>query len=144
MPTSLHPQAKFDPIPPDLDLSSLVDHTPNLKWVQRVSRDQIRNLGQREFEKVALMHVLIGGKPLVIGGWDAVLPESLFNANWFEKAYDKKGMSDSPPDLAAANSSVRGERPRSWLCERSTYDNRPLPAIHEDIVKAMDDAELPR
>ncbi|KAF4436990.1 hypothetical protein F53441_13138, partial [Fusarium austroafricanum] len=89
MPTSLHPQAKFDPIPPDLDLYSLVDRTPNFKWVQRVSRNQIRNLGQQEFEKLVLIHVIAGGKPLVIDGWDGVLPKSLFDVGWLEKTYDK-------------------------------------------------------
>ncbi|UNI19744.1 hypothetical protein JDV02_005905 [Purpureocillium takamizusanense] len=90
MPTSLHPQAKFDPIPPDLDLHALVDRTPNFKWVQRVSRTQIRNLGQQEFEKLVQIHVIAGGKPLVIEGWDSVLPTRLFSAEWLEKTYDKK------------------------------------------------------
>lgn len=90
MPTSLHPQAKFDPIPPDLDLHGLVDRTPNFKWVQRVSRAQIRNLGQQEFEKLVQIHVIVGGMPLVIDDWDAVLPKWLFNVDWLEKTYDKK------------------------------------------------------
>lgn len=91
MPTSLHPQAKFDPIPPDLDLYGLVDRTPNFKWVQRVSRSQVLGLGQQGFEKLIQIHVIAGGKPLVIDGWDALLPEELFNVNWLEKTYDKKG-----------------------------------------------------
>lgn len=90
MPTGLHPQARFDPIPPDLDLQGLVDRTPNLKWAQRVSRAQIRNLGHQEIEKLVLLHVILGGKPLVIEGWDAVLPKGLFNVDWLEKTYDKK------------------------------------------------------
>ncbi|KFH44356.1 hypothetical protein ACRE_048760 [Hapsidospora chrysogenum ATCC 11550] len=90
MPTSLHPQAKFDPIPPDLDLVGLVDRTPNFKWVQRVSRSQIRGLGHQEFEKVVFMHVIQGGKPLVIDGYDGAIPKWLFNADWLEKTYDKK------------------------------------------------------
>lgn len=90
MPTSLHPQAKFDPVPPDLDLRAVVERTPNFKWVQRVSRAQIQNLGQLEFEKLIQIHVIAGGKPLVIDGWDSVLPEWLFNASWLEKTYDKK------------------------------------------------------
>ncbi|ENH72809.1 hypothetical protein FOC1_g10009544 [Fusarium oxysporum f. sp. cubense race 1] len=90
MPTSLHPQAKFDPIPPDLDLYGLVDKTPNFKWVQRVSRTQIRNLGQQEFEKLVLIHVIAGGKPLVIDGWDGVLPKGLFDVRWLEETYDKQ------------------------------------------------------
>ncbi|KAF4983230.1 hypothetical protein FZEAL_1315, partial [Fusarium zealandicum] len=90
MPTALHPQAKFDPIPPDLDVYGLVDRTPNFKWVQRVSRAQIRNLGQQEFEKLVLIHVVAGGKPLVIDGWEGVLPKWLFDVSWLEKTYDKK------------------------------------------------------
>ncbi|RBR05588.1 uncharacterized protein FIESC28_11327 [Fusarium coffeatum] len=89
MPTSLHPQAKFDPIPPDLDLYGLVDTTPNFKWVQRVSRNQIRSLGQQEFEKLVLIHVIIGGKPLVIDGWEAALSRGLFDVGWLEKRHDK-------------------------------------------------------
>ncbi|KAF4584256.1 JmjC domain-containing protein [Ophiocordyceps camponoti-floridani] len=90
MPTSLHPQAKFDPIPPDIDLQALVDNTPNFRWVQRVSREQIRNLGTQEFEKLVQIHVIGSGKPLVIDGWDAVLPKWLFNVDWLESTYDKK------------------------------------------------------
>ncbi|RCI14243.1 hypothetical protein L249_5992 [Ophiocordyceps polyrhachis-furcata BCC 54312] len=90
MPTSLHPQAKFDPLPPDIDVRALVDRTPNFRWVQRVSRSQIRNLGPQEFERLVQIHVIAGGKPLVIDGWDAVLPKWLFNVDWLEKTYDKK------------------------------------------------------
>lgn len=91
MPAASHPQAKFDPISPSLDLHSLVDEVPNLKWAQRVTRTQLRNLGPLEFEKLVLMHVILGGKPLVIDGLDAVLPKWLFSAEWLEKNYDKKG-----------------------------------------------------
>ncbi|KAM0235524.1 hypothetical protein ACHAPO_005812 [Fusarium lateritium] len=99
MPTSLHPQAKFDPIPPDLDLYSLVDKTSNFQWVQRVSRSQIRSLGQQEFEKLVLIHVIIGGKPLIIDGWDGVLPKSLFDVAWLEKTHDKR--QENVRDIAA-------------------------------------------
>ncbi|OIW25808.1 hypothetical protein CONLIGDRAFT_504773 [Coniochaeta ligniaria NRRL 30616] len=90
MPTTLHPQAKFDPIPPDLDLHELVERTPNFDWVKRISAAQIRNIGQREFEKFVLFHVIQGGKPLVIEKWNDRLPKSLFSAEWLEKTYDKK------------------------------------------------------
>lgn len=92
MPTALHPQAKFDPIPPDLDLHALVERTPNFDWVKRISAAQIRNIGQREFEKFVLFHVIHGGKPLVIEKWNDWLPKSLFSAEWLEKTYDKKRM----------------------------------------------------
>lgn len=90
MPPASHPQAKFDPISPDLNLHSLVEEVPNLKWAQRVSRTQLRNLGSQEFEKLVLMHVIVGGKPLVIEGFDAVLPKWLFSPGWLEQQYDKK------------------------------------------------------
>jgi hypothetical protein len=90
MPTALHPQAKFDPIPPDFDLHGLVDRQPNFKWVQRVSRSQIKNLRPEEFEKLVLIHVIVGGKPLVIEGWNDVLPKRLFSSQWLEQTYDKK------------------------------------------------------
>jgi hypothetical protein len=90
MPSAQHPQAKFDPIPPDLDLHSVVDRTPNFRWVQRVSRSQINSLGQQDFEKLVAIHVIAGGKPLVIEGWDGALPSSLFSAGWLEETYDKK------------------------------------------------------
>ncbi|ETS79205.1 hypothetical protein PFICI_09058 [Pestalotiopsis fici W106-1] len=90
MPTALHPQAKFDPIPPDLDLHALVDDTPNFDWVVRISISQIRRLGTSGFEKLVQLHVIEGGRPLVIEGWNKVLPESLFSAKWLEATYDKK------------------------------------------------------
>lgn len=90
MPTALHPQAKFDPIPPDLDLEALVENTPNLSWVLRISMAQIRNLSLQEFENLVNIHVIQQGKPLVISGWDEVLPKDLFSAAWLENTHDKK------------------------------------------------------
>ncbi|KAI2624611.1 hypothetical protein GGS26DRAFT_205141 [Hypomontagnella submonticulosa] len=90
MPTTLHPQAKFDPIPPDLDLHALVDRSPNFDWVVRISTAQIRRLGPSGFEKLVQLHVIEGGRPLVIEGWNKVLPEDLFSATWLENTYDKK------------------------------------------------------
>ncbi|KAI0432832.1 hypothetical protein F5Y09DRAFT_119134 [Xylaria sp. FL1042] len=90
MPSALHPQAKFDPIPPDLDLHNVVDRTPNFDWVTRISIAQIRRLGPTGFEKLVQLHVIEGGRPLVIEGWDRVLPKDLFSAAWLEKTCDKK------------------------------------------------------
>ncbi|GAP88965.1 hypothetical protein SAMD00023353_3400450 [Rosellinia necatrix] len=90
MRSTLHPQAKFDPIPPDLDLHGLVDRTPNFDWVTRISIAQIRRLGPTGFEKLVQLHVIEGGRPLVIEGWDRVLPKDLFSAAWLEKTADKK------------------------------------------------------
>ncbi|KAL5606974.1 uncharacterized protein BROUX77_004167 [Berkeleyomyces rouxiae] len=90
MPTPLYPQAKFDPIPPDIDLHKLVEATANFEWVLRVSASQIKNLSQQEFEKLVLLHVVQGGRPLVIDKWNEALPSDLFSVDWLEKNYDKK------------------------------------------------------
>ncbi|KAH6656470.1 hypothetical protein BKA67DRAFT_687910 [Truncatella angustata] len=90
MPTAMHPQAKFDPIPPDLDLHALVDGSPNFDWVVRISLPQIRRLGSTGFEKLVQLHVIEGGRPLVIEGWNRLLPESIFSAKWLEQTYNKK------------------------------------------------------
>lgn len=99
MPVAAHPQAKFDPIPPDIDLESLVDSTARFKWAQRVSWEQIQNFGASKFEKLVLIHVIQGGKPLVIEGWNKQLPKDLFSASWLEKTYDKK--QESVRDIVA-------------------------------------------
>ncbi|KAJ4306829.1 hypothetical protein N0V88_000200 [Collariella sp. IMI 366227] len=90
MPISQHPQAKLDPIPPNLDLPGLVERTPNFHWVLRISAAQIRNIGPQEFEKLIFLHVIHGGKPLVIEKWNDRLPKRLFGAEWLESTYNKK------------------------------------------------------
>lgn len=90
MPTASHPQAKFDPIPPDLDLQSLVDKSPNFDFAIRISIDHIRNLGLAHFERLVLLHVVLGGKPLVVEGWNAKLPSRLFSRTWLEDNVGKK------------------------------------------------------
>lgn len=84
MPSSIHPQAKFDPFPPDFDLSTLVEKTPNFDYVIRISTEQINELGLAEFEKLVLLHVIIGGRPLVVEGWQTSLPPWLFCPTWLE------------------------------------------------------------
>ncbi|ELR07617.1 hypothetical protein VC83_03671 [Pseudogymnoascus destructans] len=90
MPSNLHPQAMFDPIPPDLDLSTLVEKTPNFDYVIRISTDQIRELGLQEFEKLVLLHVIQGGKPLVVEGWESDLPPWLYSSTWMQDNLGKK------------------------------------------------------
>jgi hypothetical protein len=90
MPSALHPQAKFDPIPPDLDLSALVENTPNFDYVVRIAADQIHELGLEQFEKLVLLHVIVSGKPLVVEGWNKSLPQWLFSQTWLEDNVGKK------------------------------------------------------
>lgn len=87
MPAATHPQAKFDPLPPDLDLQGLVDRTPNFEFAQRIPMSKIRRL---EFEKLVEFLVIKQGKPLVIEGWQNKLPKSLFSPQFLEANYNKK------------------------------------------------------
>lgn len=93
MPIATHPQAKFDPIPPDLDLHSIVDRTPNFEFAQRIPASKIRKL---EFEKLVWYQVIKQGKPLVIEGWQGKLPKRLFSPQFLEENYDKKRGSTTP------------------------------------------------
>lgn len=85
-----HPQAKFDPIPPDLDLYSLVDRTPNFEWALRIHASKVR---RTEFDQLVYFSVFKQGRPLVIEGWDSKLPKSLFSSQWLEDNYNKKRKS---------------------------------------------------
>ncbi|KAK0882509.1 hypothetical protein LTR02_018316, partial [Friedmanniomyces endolithicus] len=65
---STRPRASFAPISPQFDLKKLVESTPNFSFVDRISCDMIDQQGIAAFEKLVLLHVIIGGKPLVIDG----------------------------------------------------------------------------
>ena len=81
---SQRPSAAFDPIPPDLDLAALVEETPNFEYVTRVSCDLIEAQSMEAFEKLVLLHVLIGGKPLVIEGFQHRMDEWTFTSQWLK------------------------------------------------------------
>lgn len=76
------PCASFDPISPDFDLTAFVEENPNFEYVVRISCDMIEHQGLEAFEKLVLLHVIIGGKPLVIEGWQHRLNEWTFTSQW--------------------------------------------------------------
>lgn len=76
------PRASFEPIPPDFDLKALVETTPNFSYVDRISVDMIDQQGFAAFEKLVLLHVVIGGKPLVIDGFEDRLDPWTFTPKW--------------------------------------------------------------
>ncbi|KAI4179764.1 MAG: hypothetical protein LQ348_005328 [Seirophora lacunosa] len=82
--------AAFDPISPDLDLDALVQQTPNFEYVTRISCDMIDTQGFEVFEKLVLIHVIIGGKPLVIEGFHKRLDEWTFTSAWLQDNHGKK------------------------------------------------------
>ncbi|KIW37975.1 uncharacterized protein PV06_09952 [Exophiala oligosperma] len=76
------PCAAFEPIPPDFNLQALVESTPNFEWVVRIHCDMIDHQGLENFEKLVLIHVILGGKPLVIEGYEARLDKWTFALQW--------------------------------------------------------------
>ncbi|KAJ9497904.1 hypothetical protein H2202_006507 [Exophiala xenobiotica] len=81
MPSS-RPCAAFEPIAPDFDLNTLVESTPNFEWVVRIHCDMIDHQGLENFEKLVLIHVILGGKPLVIEGYEIRLDRWTFALQW--------------------------------------------------------------
>ncbi|KAL6251401.1 hypothetical protein RBB50_001610 [Rhinocladiella similis] len=79
---SAKPCAAFEPIPPDFDLQGLVESTPNFEWVVRIHCDMIDHQGLENFEKLVLIHVILGGKPLVVEGYEARLDKWTFALQW--------------------------------------------------------------
>ena len=86
------PQASFLPLPPDLDLNQLVQETPNFEYAVRIPYDMIEVQGPELFEKLVLLHVILGGKPLVIEGLQNRFPPDLFSVSWLRKNVGSKCM----------------------------------------------------
>jgi hypothetical protein len=76
------PRASFEPIAPTFDLKDLVEKTPNFSYVDRISCDMIEQQGLPAFEKLVTMHVIVGGKPLVIDGFEDLLDPWTFTPKW--------------------------------------------------------------
>ncbi|KAK4549742.1 hypothetical protein LTR36_005043 [Oleoguttula mirabilis] len=76
------PRASFEPISPKFDLKKLVEQTPNFSYVDRISCDMIDQQGLAAFEKLVTLHVIIGGKPLVIDGFEDRMDPWTFSPKW--------------------------------------------------------------
>ncbi|KAH7125350.1 hypothetical protein B0J11DRAFT_486844 [Dendryphion nanum] len=76
------PRASFEPIPPDFDVRTFVETADNFQYVDRISYEMIASNGMEQFEKLVLLHVIIGGKPLVIDGFEEVLDPWTFTPSW--------------------------------------------------------------
>lgn len=85
------PRASFEPIPPDFAVRTLVENTPNFQYVDRISCDTIAEQGIEQFEKLVLLHVVIGGKPLVIDGFEEHLDPWTFTPRWLKDNHGAKG-----------------------------------------------------
>lgn len=76
------PRASFEPIAPTFDLKQLVEKTPNFSYVDRISCEMIQQQGLAAFEKLVTFHVVVGGKPLVIDGFEDLLDPWTFTPKW--------------------------------------------------------------
>jgi hypothetical protein len=85
------PRAAFEPISPDFDLHELVESTENFEWVYRIHYSKIEEHGVEQFEKLVLLHVVIGGKPLIIDGFHERLDPWIFNSRWLRDNHGDKG-----------------------------------------------------
>lgn len=84
------PRASFEPIAPDFDLGELVENTENFQYVDRISVEAIAEQGLEQFEKLVLLHVVIGGKPLVIDGFEDRLDPWIFTEKWLRDNHGEK------------------------------------------------------
>lgn len=84
------PRASFEPIPPDFDLRQLVETNENFQYVDRISVDTIPEQGIDQFEKLVLLHVIIGGKPLVVDGFEERLDPRIFTEKWLRDNHGDK------------------------------------------------------
>jgi hypothetical protein len=92
MPSASHPQAQFVPIPPDLDLSAVVENTDNFDYVTRLSTEKLQEHSIQSFEALVFAVVIQSGKPLVIEDWpEKSLPSWLFSSQWLEENLGTKG-----------------------------------------------------
>ncbi|KAF3492026.1 JmjC domain-containing protein [Arthroderma uncinatum] len=90
MPGLQLPRAAFEPISPDLDYTSLVESTPNFHPVTRIHCDAIDEQGIENFEKLVKLHVIMGGKPLVVEGYQSRLEKWIFSSRWLKDNHGSK------------------------------------------------------
>ena len=93
------PRASFEPIPPDFDVRTFVETSSNFQYADRISYEMIASNGVEQFEKLVLLHVIIGGKPLVIDGFEEVLDPWCFTPGWLRDNLGDKGRSFPPPAI---------------------------------------------
>ncbi|KMU82120.1 hypothetical protein CISG_09650 [Coccidioides immitis RMSCC 3703] len=94
MPSRRQPRASFEPISPDLDLAALVESTPNFEYVVRIHCDAIDEQGIEDFERLVQLHVIMGGKPLVVEGYQQRLEKWIFSLQWLKDNHGKKKSKD--------------------------------------------------
>ncbi|WEW55579.1 hypothetical protein PRK78_001010 [Emydomyces testavorans] len=90
MPPRRQPRASFEPISPTLDLAALVESTPNFEYVVKIDCKAIDEQGIENFEKLVQLHVIMGGRPLVVEGYQERLEQWTFSLQWLKDNHGKK------------------------------------------------------
>lgn len=84
------PRAAFEPISPDLDIQELLDSSPNLELADRIHCDALDEYGLEKFEELVALHVVNGGKPLIVERFNERLDSSVFSEKWLRTHHGKK------------------------------------------------------
>lgn len=79
---AVRPCAAFEPVSPDYDVNELVESSANFDFVPRIQVGMVDLKGIEEFEKLVRKHVIQGGKPLVIEGYQAKLDRWTYAVQW--------------------------------------------------------------
>src|SRR6266576_3490548 len=123
------PRASFEPIPADFDVRTFVENAENFQYVDRISCEMIAQQGMDQFEKLVLLHVVIGGKPLVIDGFDELLDPWTFTPQWLRDNHgDKSTFAQSQPcsEIVLTPNACLVENARNLTVK----DNLPLTIKH--------------
>lgn len=83
-------KASFEPIPPDFDLDKFVEAHDHCEFVVRTNVDAIKEHGYDVFERLVLQYVIIGGKPLVVEGFEKTWDPWLFTPRWLRDNHGNK------------------------------------------------------
>ncbi|KAF2223540.1 hypothetical protein BDZ85DRAFT_217286, partial [Elsinoe ampelina] len=78
------PRAQFEPIPPNLNLTRLVEAYEHFDFCPRITYQDILLHGVERFEKLVKKHVVTDGKPLVVEGFEKELDPWTFSAKWLK------------------------------------------------------------
>ncbi|GAM82820.1 hypothetical protein ANO11243_008060 [Dothideomycetidae sp. 11243] len=81
---SQRPRAQFEPIPPNLSLTRLVEAYEHFDFCPRIPFEAIQENGVDNFEKLVKKHVIGEGKPLVVEGLNNVLDPWTFSSKWLK------------------------------------------------------------
>ncbi|KAG0652615.1 C-module-binding factor A [Hyphodiscus hymeniophilus] len=135
-----HPRAQFVPISPDLNLSGLVESTDNFDYVTRLPHETLKEHSIQSLEQLVLRHVVIGGKPLVIEGWEETIDPYLFSSEWLQNNLGKKAeqVRDIPNEVNIPMTMGHYLKSMNQLADQFTPNNYRDPKRQRLYLKDID------